>query len=177
VSSRNPEFLSRIKKLRNYGMEVGFDTGSIGLNGKMSELHAIVGLHNLRQFPSTQKTRLQQANCYLERIAKLSHFTVPRMRPEVEHSYKDMVVLVDGSLAGKRDAVAAFLKKRGIETRTYFHPPLHRQTAFRRYADRELPCTQDISERVVCVPFYSRITSGEIEYVVDALAEAERCLA
>lgn len=177
VSSRDSEFLSRVKKLRNYGMELGFDTGSMGLNGKMSELHAIVGLHNLRQFPGTQTARLQQARCYLEKIAQVSHFTVPRLRPEVEHAYKDMVVLVDDSLAGKRDAVAAFLKERGIETRSYFHPPVHQQTAFRRYADRALPYTQDVSERVVCLPFSSRITSSEIEYVVDALAEAERCLA
>jgi dTDP-4-amino-4,6-dideoxygalactose transaminase len=66
-----------------------------------------------------------------------------------------------------------FLAARGIETRAYFHPPIHEQTFFKTYADRQLPVTEDISRRVITLPFYSTITEHEMRTVAAALADAE----
>jgi dTDP-4-amino-4,6-dideoxygalactose transaminase len=173
VSSSNPDLLARIEKLRNYGIERNYEAHEIGLNGKLSEFHAIVGLHNLRQFSRKQTIRLRRADWYLEKIASLKDFSIPSMRPNSKHAYKDMVVLVRGNLADKRDTVMDYLKSRGIETRAYFFPPLHEQVAFQRYADRALPYTSEIARRVICLPFYTSITRKEINYVVGGLIEAE----
>src|ERR1019366_338343 len=52
VSTRDPELLRRVRCMRNYGVLSNYDAHFPGLNGKMSEFHAIVGLHNLRRVDS-----------------------------------------------------------------------------------------------------------------------------
>jgi dTDP-4-amino-4,6-dideoxygalactose transaminase len=74
---------------------------------------------------------------------------------------------------GHRVRVMDFLKECGIETRAYFYPPVHEQKMFRQYADRALPRTEELSRRVITLPFYTSITQDEMDYVADALAEYE----
>jgi dTDP-4-amino-4,6-dideoxygalactose transaminase len=68
----------------------------------------------------------------------------------------------------------AALAERGIETRAYFFPAVHEQRYFRRYADRSLPATEDLSRRVITLPFFTQMSRGEVDRVVQALKEAER---
>ena len=56
-------------------------------------------------------------------------------------------------------------------------PPVHEQQFLRRFADRPLPATERLSRQVVTLPFFTGITAGDIDYIVDALALAERGLA
>jgi dTDP-4-amino-4,6-dideoxygalactose transaminase len=94
----------------------------------------------------------------------------------VTHTFKDFTILTPEAVAARRNAVIQLLKERGIETRAYFFPPVHEQTYFRRFADRPLPRTEALSRRVITLPFYTSITSEEMDYVVESLVDAERQL-
>jgi dTDP-4-amino-4,6-dideoxygalactose transaminase len=67
----------------------------------------------------------------------------------------------------------ASLLAKGIETRAYFYPPVHEMKFFRMYGDRPLPMTEDLSRRVITLPFSSTITEAEMKTVAEALAQAE----
>ena len=177
VSSSNPRLIERIRKMRNYGIEDNYNAYYPGLNGKMSEFHAIIGLHNLRHLDTYLTTRQQNAHYYCERIQSLTNFQLIAKPDGVTHTFKDFTVLTPENLNEQRDAVIAFLKERGVETRAYFYPPVHEQCFFQRFADRALPRTESLSRRVITLPFYTNITNVEMDYVVEALAEAERTLA
>jgi dTDP-4-amino-4,6-dideoxygalactose transaminase len=177
VSSRNPKSIERIRKMRNYGIEDNYNAHYPGLNGKMSELHAIIGLHNLSRLDGYLATRQRNARYYLQRIQTSTHFELLPWPEGVTHTFKDFTVLTPGHLDERRDAVIAFLKERGVETRAYFYPPVHEQCYFQRFADRPLPRTEALARRVITLPFYTKITQAEMDYVVEALAEAEARLA
>jgi perosamine synthetase len=76
----------------------------------------------------------------------------------------------------RRYAIMNFLKECGIETKPYFYPPVHAQAFFQRFADRPLPTTENVSRRVITLPFYTTITEEEIDYIVKSLMEAERSI-
>lgn len=177
VSSQDRELIQRVRKMRNYGIEANYDAHWPGLNGKMSEFHAIIGLHNLRRLDALLAERERKARYYLDQIRERTSFQTLPWPENVIHTFKDFTVLVPEALASQRDAIMAFLKERGIETRAYFYPPVHEQRFFRRFADRPLPRTEVLSRRVITLPFYTTITKAEMDYVVDALAAAERTLA
>lgn len=177
VSSRDEKLIARIRKMRNYGIEDSYNAHYPGMNGKMSEFHAIVGLYNLRRLDEYLEARQRSARYYLDRIQRLTPFNVLPWPEGVTHTFKDFTVLTPDHLGGRRDEVIAFLKHRGIETRAYFDPPVHEQCFFQRFADRPLPRTEVLSRRVITLPFYTKITEAEMDYVVGALAEAERKLA
>jgi dTDP-4-amino-4,6-dideoxygalactose transaminase len=173
VSSRDSSLIERIRYMRNYGMEAKYQAKWPGLNGKMSEFHALIGLHNLRRLPELISERQRKARYYLNKIEANTCYDVLRCPADVTHTFKDFVVLLPRAQVHRRDEIMAFLKQRGIETRAYFDPPLHQQDFFRRFADRPLPHTEAAAQRVMSLPFYTTITETEMDYVVHCLAEAQ----
>jgi dTDP-4-amino-4,6-dideoxygalactose transaminase len=173
VATRDAALAERIRKMRNYGIESSYNAHYPGLNGKMSELHAIIGLYNLRRLDSLMAKRQCKARYYLDAIHARTVFDSPPWPADVVHTFKDLTVLIPSDHIESRDAVMASLAARGIETRAYFCPPAHRQEYFRRFADRPLPKTEEMTRRVITLPFYTSITTEEMDYVVDGLREAQ----
>jgi dTDP-4-amino-4,6-dideoxygalactose transaminase len=174
VASKNAETLRRVRKLRNYGIEDNYDAHWQGLNGKMSEFHAIVGLYNVRRMDALMAARQERAKYYCRVLRERVRSSLLPWPDGIVHTFKDFSIVVPEDLAGKRDAIMAAMKERGVESRAYFYPPVHEQQLFRRFADRPLPKTEDLARRVITLPFFTTITEEEMDYVADALAEAER---
>jgi len=174
VSSRDPELLRRVRCMRNYGVLANYDAHFPGLNGKMSEFHAIVGLHNLRRVDSLLQARQERARCFRKKIESATSFRTSCWPADVVHTFKDFTILIPGELQnGERERIMQSLRERGIETRAYFYPPVHEQAFFRRFATRPLPRTECLSRRVVTLPFYATLTGEEMDYMVEALRSAE----
>ena len=93
---------------------------------------------------------------------------------EVPSKLADVLLKVDKENPRRRDEAIGHLKARGIETRPYFFPPVHEQGFFRKFADRALPRTEKLSRQVITLPFYTKITEAEMDYVAGGLGEAER---
>jgi len=176
VASHNADLIQRIRKMRNYGIESDYHTFWPGMNGKMSEFHAIVGVENLKRLDFLMAERQKRARYYINRIQAKSNFVPSGWPKNVVHTFKDFTVMTPERIESKRDAVIAFLKERGIETRAYFFPPLHEQKYFQPYVDRPLPITERLSRCVITLPFFTTITEAEMDYVADSLADAERRL-
>jgi len=173
VSSHDAELIRRIKKMRNYGIEQNYDAWYAGLNGKMSEFHAAVGLKNLARIEEFMSGRQQRAERYRRMIRAKTSFEVLSPSDGVRHTFKDFTILLPEESADRRGDVMRTLQEAGVETRAYFDPPVHEQRAFRVYADRPLPNTESLSRRVLTLPFYTTMTDDEIDYVVAALQKAE----
>jgi dTDP-4-amino-4,6-dideoxygalactose transaminase len=66
----------------------------------------------------------------------------------------------------------ASLAEEGVETRAYFSPPIHEQRYFQPFADRPLPRTERLARRVLTLPFFTSITTEQMDIVADRLAAA-----
>ena len=136
VSSRDAALIARLQKMRNYGIEANYDAQYPGLNGKMSEFHALVGLRNLARLDDLLEARATRATFYTRMIHRATSFRVMEAPAGTLSTYKDYTILLPPKFKASRDAIMQFLAARGIETRAYFFPPIHEQTFFRKYADR-----------------------------------------
>lgn len=174
ITSANSAFIERIKKMRNYGIESNYNTHYPGMNGKMSEFHAVVGLYNLKNLDEVLATRAEKSIYYRKAIESRTGFRCLSTPKGVTHTYKDFTVFVPDSLTGKRDEVCKFLAENEIENRAYFFPPVHEQEFFKRYKTRELPVTEDLSRRCITLPFFTTITERQMERVVHVLSESEK---
>lgn len=166
--SRDAELTDRARSIRNYGIASNYNATSRGLNGKFSELNAAVGLLNLEKFPDYLLRRRTAAMAYIDSIKSRTAFT-PQTNSEASN-FKVMCVLAPLDNLGLRDTAVDRLSKSGIETRTYFYPPLHQQTHFEQFADRVMPMTDRYARSVLCLPFQTNTSQGEIDLVVDILS-------
>lgn len=174
VTSRNAQLIERIRHMRNYGIEANYNAWYPGLNGKMSEFHAIIGLANLGRTAERMERRQQIAREYSALVHEQSGCRVLPTPPNVLHTYKDFTVLLPEALVARRDQVIARLKELGVETRAYFYPPVHEQQLFARFADRPLPRTERLARRVLTLPFYTTMTGEDMTHVAAALGQVER---
>jgi dTDP-4-amino-4,6-dideoxygalactose transaminase len=177
ILTRRPDLIDRIRSMRNYGIACNYDAHFAGMNGKMSELHAIIGLNNLRRIDDLIASRQAKARRFRCAIHEGTRFRVTSWPDGVTHVWKDFTVLMpaDGD-PDLRNRVSAFLAKHAVETRAYFYPPVHEQHHFRRFASRRLPVTERLSRRVLTLPFYTSMRDDEMDYVVERLQDAERAL-
>ncbi len=173
VASRRPELIERVKHMRNYGIEANYDTWWPGLNGKMSELHAIVGRHNLRRIETILERRRTKAAYFEKAIGWHAQSKIIEVPAGIRHTFKDFTVLLPESVAARRPEIIAWLKEQGVETRAYFHPAVHQQKLFARFHHRPLPRTEALARRVLTLPFFTTIQEEEMDYAAQRLAEAE----
>jgi dTDP-4-amino-4,6-dideoxygalactose transaminase len=173
VASRNRDLMDRLRRMRNYGIHSHYDAHYPGLNGKMSEFHAIVGIANLARIDDLLRARTGRAAFYLKQVHAEARSRVIAAPAGTVSTYKDFTVMVPADLKSHRDAIIAALADQAIETRAYFHPPIHEQRYFRPFADRPLPVTEDLSRRVITLPFFSTISEAEMTHVARALGAAE----
>jgi dTDP-4-amino-4,6-dideoxygalactose transaminase len=175
VSTHDADLLRKIRCMRNYGVLSNYDAHFPGLNGKMSEFHAIVGLHNLRRLDSLLTARQERAKCFRRQIESRTSFRGTSWPEGVVHTFKDFTVLTPENVEdGYRDRIMRFVADRGVETRAYFYPAVHEQAYFAGYATRPLPQTERLSRRVITLPFFTTITEEEMDYIVSTLQEAEK---
>lgn len=165
---------------REYGHDGSYDPLFAGLNGRLPELSAALAVASLESLDHVADVRAATAAAYRRRLQTLAGIGFLEPPAGVEPSYKDFSITLDSSrLGATRDAVRRALADRGIETRCYFDPPCHRQTAFRQYHDvrRPLPITDRLAARSLALPMGPHVDEDVVAEVCDVIAGvAHGCL-
>jgi dTDP-4-amino-4,6-dideoxygalactose transaminase len=139
-----PELAARIRRTINFGLTDDGDVAGVGLNGKLSEFAAAVGLAVVEDAPAAIGARASAAAAWSGILG--ARGPARPGRP----AWQTFPLLVPAQVDG--DAFAESLARRGLQARRYYRPALHRTTAFA--ADVELPLTDELARRMVCLPIY-----------------------
>lgn len=151
--------------LRNFGHN-GFGKFEMpGINGKMSELHAAMGLANLEQLEGILQSRKE---IWLRYEQQLSHAGLPllQLNPEAGFNYAYFPVLF--SSEEKLLQVIEKMAAKDVQPRRYFYPALN-EIAFLENKTHPTPIASDIARRVLCLPMYHGMSAAEIDYVCSFL--------
>jgi len=165
VVTRDGDFAARLKEFTNFGFHASEGAVALGLNGKLQEISAAIGLRQLRAFDEVKRARQSVAARYRELLDE--RISVP---PALETSSVCFAtVLMPDNVT--RDRARARLIEAGVEARSYYSPPVHRQPHFTtatRSAD--LHVTEDVVDRVISVPVYSDMADEEIALIAGILS-------
>jgi dTDP-4-amino-4,6-dideoxygalactose transaminase len=157
-----------LRRALNFGLRPGPvpDLRGGGINGKLSELHAAVGIAAVERFPARLERRQRLAARYRAVAAR-----VPGVRtgaaPE-EGTWQFFPLLLPGPRAAERFAAAA--ADRGMETRRYYVPSLSSLDDVERFGP--CPVSEDLSARMCCVPVYADADAEEEEAMLAVFARA-----
>ena len=171
--SSNPALAEEMRRLSNFGIRLPEGlVYSVGTNAKLSEYHAAVALASLDGWEARSARRVRVHRLYLEALAERCPHVVLQRRSS-EGVYATLPVLLPQGAVASR--VAAVLAERAIETRRWYCPTLERHPAFSRLpVAGELRVTEALSERLLALPFHTRLDDGDVERVCDELAAALR---
>jgi dTDP-4-amino-4,6-dideoxygalactose transaminase len=175
VTTRSASLAAHLRVARDYGNPGDYHARFAGLNGRVTEVNAAIGLASLRDLPARLERRTELAGVYRRRLAAVPGLSFQTVPPGARSSYKDLVVAVDaGEFGLSRNRLAAALAAEGVDTRRYFDPPLHRQRAYSRRArlPAALPHTDRLAATLLTLPLYTDMDSAVVERICDIVEMA-----
>jgi dTDP-4-amino-4,6-dideoxygalactose transaminase len=156
-----PSLAGRLRRTINFGLAGGVPE-TLGLNGKLSELHAAVGLAVLERIDGYLERRRAVARRYRTGLAGVAGLRHPPDGGEPPWQTYPVALPGDAREAVERLAAA------DVEARRYYTPPLHRTPPFAPFAAAgQLPVSDDLAARMICLPVYSDMNGAELEEILD----------
>ena len=153
----------RCRRLRDHG-RVNKDVHTeVGFNLRFNDIQAAIGRVLLRRLDAMNDRRRALADRYARGLAGLP-LTLPREVPGARHVYHLYVVRTR-----ERDALAGFLKARGIATGIHYPVPSHRQPAVEHLAPPPLERTERLVQEILTLPISAGHTDAEIDEVIAAV--------
>lgn len=157
VVSSNPLLNEAIRRLANNGIVDEMTVASVGLNAKMSELRAAIGLAQLPYVSGQIAKRHTIVEAYLKGLSGVRGLRFIQPPPNVVHNGYMFPVIVEPEYPITRDTLYETLKKNGISSRRYFYPII---PDFPTFADAHsagpgaLAVARRAAESVLCLPLF-----------------------
>jgi len=171
IAARSDADIARIELLRAYGFNYDYISRLVGINGKISELHAALGTLTLPGIDEVVRRRNEIASLYRARLSTIAGIRFQKVLPHSVSSYKDFAILCPS----RRDELAEHLEQRGVQTKKYFLP-LHEMPAYERFqtGEDDLGDTMTVSSRVLCLPIFNELADDDIQLVTSLIVEFYR---
>ena len=171
IATNDDSLAERCRIGRDYGNPGDYDCRFVGLNARMSELHAAVALGSLAGLDGRLRRRSELAALYHEVLSPIPGIGFPAVAEGDSSVYKDFTILVDPEDFGlDAPQLAAALAAEGIDTRRYYVPPVHTQRAYRVSGHNgDLPVTDAAAAKVLSLPFWSGLSDDQLGRVAAAV--------
>lgn len=171
VCTDRDDLAEYLRLAREYGNPGNYNTRFIGLNGRLSEMHAAVALASISHIDEHLETRRRLAARYADGILSIPGVRIQAVDSEDLSTYKDFTIAIDARDFGvNRDQLVKALSAEGIDTRNYFDPPVHQQDSHASRSPSELPVTDAVSKTVVSLPLYPALSDSVVDEIVEIIA-------
>ena len=149
VVTNNNKIAEKARCMRNFGFKTPTSFYGIGINAKMSEFHAAMGLCSLKMIPRILAKYTKLVKVYNEALGD---------------SNKDYLTYYPIFYESEQALLKAikFFNKNDIYPRRYFYPPLNKVLGGKR-----CPTAEWIMERVLCLPLYYELTNKQQKFIID----------
>jgi dTDP-4-amino-4,6-dideoxygalactose transaminase len=163
----------RVDHLKNFGYVDETIVVAAGINGKMSEFNAALGLLQLKGMEGALQRRKAIDARYREGLAGVKGIHCLSDAGEKVANYGYFPILVRPGYPLKREALYKKLRDNGIHARRYFYPLISDFPMYRGLpsaAPSNLPVASKAASEVICLPIYPALSDGQVDSVIELLA-------
>jgi dTDP-4-amino-4,6-dideoxygalactose transaminase len=162
VATSDAALARKLEYLRAYGFQGDYESHLVGLNGKISELNAALGVLTLGSVERAVLRRQAIVARYRTALADVAGISFQRVDPRDRSTHKDFAILCADT--EQRDRIEAALTLGQIQTKRYFRPA-HTMRAYRRWATRPLLRTDDVYGRILCLPIFNELPDTDVDRI------------
>ena len=166
IATPDPDVARRVRLLRNQGQERRYQNEIVGLNNRMTDIHAAIGRVQLAKLSGWTVERQRNAQ-FLS--AHLEGVVVPPIARGAQHVFHQYTIRITDH---DRDRFAHELATRGVGTGVYYPIPNHRLPAFSHGLD--LPETEIAAQQCLSLPVHPSLSQGDLESIVVAVNSVAR---
>lgn len=162
--TNDAELAKRLKRIRFFGHNEQKEIVEDGFNGKMTEVHAALGIANLKYYDDVLFDRKEKYLAYRRGLSIIGSIQFQEIRDgECNYSYFPVIFPTEEILLN----VEKELNEQNIYPRRYFYPSVN---TFSRILDYQpSPISEDISKRILCLPLYWKLENEEIYKIIQVI--------
>ena len=165
----------RIKYLQNFGFANETTVMAPGINAKMNEMQASLGILQLNRIDENINKRKEIANHYQICLKDCKGISFIQDQENIERNYQYFPVFVDEVKYGrKRDELYEELKRNNIFGRRYFYPLISQFPVYRNLpsaSPENLPVAERITRQVICLPIYPDLEISAVNNIANIILE------
>ncbi len=178
VTTNDDAHATRLRQLRNHGMEPRYYHPYLGGNFRLDAIQAAVLRVKLPHLSSWHAGRQKNAGHY-DRLFKAAGAAVilPQAVNRTDASGPDHHIFNQYTIrTERRDALRAHLREKGIGSEIYYPVPFHRQECFAHYNnnDADFPVSNALADSVLSLPIFPELKEEQIAEVVETIVNFER---
>lgn len=160
LTTNSKKIAERTKLYRTHGQKEKYLHTEFGLNLRMTNIPAAIGLVQLKKIEKFTKKRQENAKYYLEHLKGVQ-------LPVEENGYDHVYHLFTVRVPKKRDAFAKKLNEAGIGTGIHYPRPIHKQPYYKKigYSKVSLPEVEKASKEVLSLPVHPEVTKKDLTYI------------
>lgn len=173
LTYKNSKLNKLLYLLKNFGIKNEEEVVEIGINGKMNELQAVLGLLVLKNTEEERRKRKILFEIYKKCLKNIEGIGFIDHQAGVKNSYQYFVIRIDEKKFGKsRDYVYEKFKKYNVFTRKYFYPLCSEYPHYKNLSSSKksnLPIAQQVVKEVLSMPFYGELSVQDVEKICHIL--------
>jgi len=152
-----------------------YDVIELGFNYRMSEIHAAIGIEQVRKVRGFLDSRRDNYVALAGRLREMEEITVLRSTHDrFQSSYYCLSIMLSDRLALRRPDIMAALSKRGVGTSVYYPQPVPRMTYYAKkygWTDGNFPNASWLADNSIALPVGPHIAVDSMTLIADALAK------
>lgn len=156
--STDKEICDKLERIRFFGHNNEKDIVEDGFNGKMTEVHAALGIANLKYYNDVLKDRKEKYLLYQKNLNEIENLRFQKQQEKGECNYSYFPVIFNSEEQLLK--VTEKLSEHKIYPRRYFYPSVNTYNKIVDY--KATPNSEDIAKRILCLPLYLNLTHQEI---------------
>jgi dTDP-4-amino-4,6-dideoxygalactose transaminase len=169
ITTNNDQLAEKIRLMKNFGF-AGYDKViHVGVNGKMSEAAAAMGLTSLESLTEFTDINHRNYRCYKAELKNIPGVTLFPYNEAEKCNYQYVVLEINSEVTNvTRDQLMRVLHAENIIARRYFYPGCHRMEPYCSYfphAGLLLPETERLSDRVLVLPTGTAIATTDVRTI------------
>jgi dTDP-4-amino-4,6-dideoxygalactose transaminase len=159
---------NEMDKIKNFGIVSETCSEVVGINAKMSEFNAALGLVQLRHIDSVIQARKQASDAYRHYLSNIGGLKILNEDWTAGNNHSYFPIRISTGRPGARDNLYEALKKRGVFTRRYFYPlissfPMYRELKSARAEN--LVVANSAADEILCLPMYEGLEIQKVDQI------------
>ena len=172
IISKDLDAKTKIDRLKNFGFVNDTNIAVPGINSKLNELQAAMGLLQLDHLDFILARRKKIDLIYREALSENDRLYIPPEPKVRQYNYCYFPIEIQDTAAVDRDQLFQSLVSEGISARRYFYPLVSNFSIYRSEPSSDLanlPMANDAARKVLCLPIYPDLKDADVERVIEAV--------
>jgi len=166
IITNDDQLADKLRMIRNHGFDKNGNLSGYGLNLRMQQISAAIGLEQIKKLPDFLRIRERNAYAYLKELEGISDkILLPKIRENSKYNWYLFTVRHP-----KRDNAIRVLKENGIDARIYYNPPVHKLPSY--VSSTSLPLTEMVSNDVLSLPVNPLVSEEDVALISQLLKQS-----